>query len=504
MFKLFDRFSSPLRGGSFEIKGGASAFASPAAYRQRPHPPALLRDSIHHKLDEIRPNGTPTSSIQTLMARIREGLRPRFPMGNGRSRTMFEGIIADRGNLFSIKLPNGQNVTRTKEETELHILLQSQMRAVDPMWRDNGDSIDIQFLEHQVHAAALPVAPLQSSVETSLAARARRLRPTNPIHDLAPRTANATRPASGMQTTNPKPPPVHSDSGGLSHAGPSQAGATAKIGDGMPANIVQEFVDPYQATTRIYGAGVVNMETVNERLIGTSHLVKGISGANNDCWWRAALLSAILKSDPVALEQTVISRLGGDFRDDAAQLRRMGEAVRSEGVQRILTGMQMINLPADLERGSALKLPGYTDSQDAGRGEEVCRRIVNALLMRAGVPEDETISVVYDKRMGDMHHITALLNQLDCETVIFSKPWGNTYTHGRRNSFDPAISTVEICPRPGSCLSQIADDPSLSRRTENLLNELDGMPVLVCRGAHFDLAIPSATFYLARVRHPIQ
>jgi hypothetical protein len=502
MFKFLDRFSSPFKDRS--PVGSTPASASLAAFRQQPCSPALLTDSIHHRLDGLRPYGTPISSIQTLMARIRDGLKPRRPMANGRSNTMFEGIIADKGNLYSLKLPNSQHVTRTREETELHVLLQSRMRAVDPTWRDDGDSVDIKFLEHDMRAQpSIPMGPLRRSAAANhLPNPMQEPRPGGFAHNPATHPATVTQSGPGVRTTKPVPF-SNSRATALPYGSSSQSVTRPQTRSDMPENQVREFVDRFRNKTRIYGSGVVDMKTVGERLLGQSHLLKEISGANNDCWWRAALLSAIIKCDPVVLEQTVMSRLEPEFQDDAAQLRRMGEAVRSEGVHRILTGMRVANLADDLARGSALKLPGYTDSQDGGRGEDVCRRIVNALLIRAGVPDDEAMSTVHGRNMGDMHHVAALLNQLKCETAVFSRPWGE-FRPGQSTSFDPARSTVEICPQPGSFLDRVADDPSLPRRTENLLNELDNTPVLVHQGAHFNLAIPSTTFYLAGVRHPIQ
>lgn len=253
-----------------------------------------------------------------------------------------------------------------------------------------------------------------------------------------------------------------------------------------------------------FTAPLLNMQMIDSRInqltVGGSHRIKEISGANSDCWWRAGWLNALLqhsqKQMPAShLESVLIKKLGDDVSEDAKNITRMIEAMRVHGFAAVLTHMPHLthqtqlphqtraNQNADMEVPSRLMLPGEVNPDDDTQGEDVCRRLTEALLRHAGIPDVERLQSIHGKEPGDALLAAALCNELACDMVLYSKPWANT---------DHEAQAVWICPQPDSRLNALEiDEEKQDSLTKELINKVEQTPVFITRRGHFNLAIPT-------------
>lgn len=498
--------------------------------------PTLFADAIYEHLDGKRPFGTPQSLVKKLDRFIKNGLRPGQELRNGTRKTQFENIRATPAQLFNISLGSKRKVTRSQKETELHVLLQSQMQLVDPFFDDHGASVS-SLIEDTGHDATKRARTPTDAIPPRLRSPARlntpesdRWKPMKASQDdlsSIEEAARIQRRPSALQSTADASNFSDSESSGRSDSvffsplsstrssdtpavGETAARPSVAIESGAPAtppqrpaaaDAVHSFTDRYGNPTRIISDRAVDMQTVFDRLQGISHEVKTISGAASGCWWRGSMLVAITRLQPAALESTILQKLGPDYAVQARQLRDMGEAFRREGLHTVTTGMKLLSIDGDLDTPSRLKLPWITDRDDNGAGEEACMQVVDALLEKVGVPAGERFNIIRGGQMGDLHHICSILNQLSCDALVFSRPWAQV---GPDESprFDPTRSTLEICAQPGSRLANIDFQGDRTADTESVLNETDGLPGLVNKGGHFDFLIPGGHIHLAPMRYP--
>jgi hypothetical protein len=450
-----------------------------------PRPPSLLVDGIHDRLDGVRPNGTAKSSLQELRNMIKTVLTSGHASADDRFQIHVAGITARQDGLFNIRLGNACEVTRTLEETELHILLENQTNLVGVRARNNGNSIDGALSKGA--RPPVPAKPVPKKRSAPDAASTRTASLTGPTQQLSKRINAVDGPVHARPSLAPLVPVKAEKRPSGAAQSKASAGLVRDVHGGEM--VALDFTDTLGNQSRIFSARDVNMETVYEHMNKRSHLEKSISGAGCNCWWRAGMLSALLYRDPVALENTILYKLGQHFRKDAAAFRRMGESVRSGGLSTILTNMEAGPPDNGLAQPSRFKMAGTADRDNDMLGEKVCQRIVDGLLERSEVRDDERFNIVYGNRMGDLHHVASLLSQLECDTVVFSRPRAES-RRGQAARFDPTMSTIEIYAQPGSHLNRLTRGGSRSQCTDDLLNRLAGVPVLVHRALHYDLSIP--------------
>ena len=252
--------------------------------------------------------------------------------------------------------------------------------------------------------------------------------------------------------------------------------------------------------TFILRSPTFNLDTIdrsfNNIQAGGSHLVKIIAGDNNDCWWRAAWLSILIqhaiKDVPVPAKNTqvresqfekiILRQLGDEYAADAKNAARMIDAIRTVGCHSILTNIDGANLGGDFANDSKLKLPSEDKSIGETHGENVCRRLTEALMKKHGFSEEETAFSVVDDDLGDTTMIHALSHSLACDMVLYNNPPVNV-------NFDR--HEVWVGPHEDSTLNHLdVDTNDPASPTTELIKMLAQTPVLLRRRDHFNLAIP--------------
>ena len=445
----------------------------------------MLIDSIYHQLDSERPCGSSTSALKKLRNTIKQRLlkKPQVGSASALRRTQFANIDAHANNVETNSGSNNiyrlQNIDvyRSQQEIELHILLQSQLRAVDPSNVDTGDSVIFNKNTGQWK----PITTVSETKKRPMAT--------------PERSSSNTR---FSKLTREKLSRALAATAGASVKRPVAAPAVASVNTAHTG--VVEYSDILGNQIKRFSAEAVDMQVINDRLTTESHRVKEISGAGANCWWRCGMFAAIQQKTPADLEQ-IIGSLGPKFADHAAAVAQMAMAVHSQGPHAIQTNMTMLDCQTDMERASRIKLGGVSDAEDDGRGEFVCQEVVNALLERSGVPEQERYAIIYGDAQGDVHHLIALMSQLESSAVIFSKPWGEFHP-GEIPRFDSERSSIEVCAQPGTELARIGADPSRERGTNNLIAKLSQIPFLIHQGGHYNFCNPSGNINSANFRYP--
>ena len=161
----------------------------------------------------------------------------------------------------------------------------------------------------------------------------------------------------------------------------------------------------------------------------------------------------------------------------------MADACQSDGMHKILTGMELANEQADFACPSCLKLPGTADINGVA-GERALRKLTDALLLKAGVPDDVRELAVKRDGMGEANMVSLLTHLLGANCMIYSRPWRSA------GEWDVEASTLTVCPVDGSRLATLEYDENKAACSENVINELDTIPALINRGAHFNLCYP--------------
>lgn len=456
---------------------------------------ALFLDAIYEHPDnkglreQPRPFGTPRSALRKLGKIISRKLsRNDSSMNTSFQTTSFAAIHREPSGLFRLNTENNQSLIRDRKEMELHILLQSQFRYASGFGTDGGHQLDhgdsVSFLE--AHGGVARTMPEQAP---------RPSRPRRAPTAAAPRVENTASFGSALVGTA-----AESVDGG-------PVNSTAESVDSAPLDGFMPSPDPafrarfeedqYGNRVHTFTHETIDMEAVDQMLLSTSHIVKGISSANGNCWLRAGWLAALTKhmgrSEGEELEALLRDKLGPGFYDDARKVREMAAAFKRDGIQEIVTGMELANRNADFEKESYLKVPGENNlpSGADSEGEAVCTRLTGALLRHAGVSEADIDRYIVQSNFGEHCHLNTLLRELDCDSIVFGRQveWNDASATAR---FRPDWSVLAISARPGSRLENPRIHPGQSC-TNALLNELDTPPIFLHKGAHFNLCIPKAS-----------
>lgn len=254
------------------------------------------------------------------------------------------------------------------------------------------------------------------------------------------------------------------------------------------------------------GPGAVDTNYIDEMLnkvvrFNNTHLVKNISGAAANCWWRAAWILVLIKHAEVTripeahLENILIQKLGPDCTNDAKKITQMVRAIREEGFYTVLTNMTHANLAADLESESRLKLPGMADEQGTIEAETICSSLTAQLLAQANVPYEIYGESVFGNEMGGDSLIAVLCSELQTDMVIFSRPW-------KDGKMDVEHSELAICTQPKGkfkLVEKSADTPQ--KLAEEIVNHaLEGAAVIIHKGSHFNVSLPCESIW--RCRYP--
>jgi hypothetical protein len=430
--------------GAAGLAATASTGAGPASAAA-----SIFVDAVHDQLDGQTPHGSTRASLTKLNALIEQKLQPVAPRTDGSFATSFRNINPVGDGNFAIRLDNGQSVTRSLEETRLHILLESQLRQCAPPAAGNDAAISmVELARHDFDAAS-------RKRETSAPGKRAAPAPAMPA------------PASPLAT--PSTP-------------------EANFWNSTLDTQVFPCSDISGNHNRIFNRACMDVTEACARLTSTSHRLKTVSGFRNDCWWRASMISAILQADPATLEATIVQKLGTSHASDAAQLRRMAQAARDHGLQAVVTKVGSAATGVDIGE-SLLKLPGGTD-QHGTAGEEICRRVVGGLLAHANVDQSEIDSTVTGTHLGQLQFIPVLLSQLGCDAVIMHQPSALADKDQPVGTDQPNIA-VEICAQPGSPLHDFPLYVDRVEFTDKFVEAAQHVPCLSFGAAHLNLYIPN-------------
>ncbi len=374
---------------------------------------------------------------------IRQRLQPRENLANGARKTGFSIVTAQENGLYEVALASGAAKLRTKEETELHLL--------------------IEFHLSQVEANAAEPAPAAPAATEAP-------QPAVPENG-APDSA---APASHTQ----KKPQKHVRF--ASQHMPAQAPRTAHQGS-------HAYKEQY------FDAQAIDLNLIDANVLkGGTHKFVKLSGTDYNCWWRGGMLVALFQLDPAVLRQRLAERLGDSYparEADVAKLCEIGQAARQGQLSEILTGMHADPTEAATDTAGKLKLPGLSDAADNGEGEAVCKRLVRQLLLNAGEDEDVVDGAIDNTRAikGDNTLIKVLLKQLGCSYALVNRNASDNPDH------DGGLVThgIEISPNEDSGLHGIQVDQAGTADASAIAATLESENVawLVYGHAHFNMAI---------------
>lgn len=383
--------------------------------------------------------------------------------------TGFTAIQRDQGGLYRLNATNHQELTRTKAEMELHILLQSQVRYASAYVNGGAQTVDFGDSVTMTEARAGRDSSMSRQAAQASTRQPAPSAPPSPAATVVNAPGSAAATATGRAASgNPFPSP--------------DPAFRARFEEDQQGNRIHNFTSE-----------TIDMETVDRMLMSTSHIVKGISGANGNCWLRSGWLNALVthknRSAGQELEALLREKLGPEYDDDARKVREMAGAFHRDGIQTVVTGMEFANKRADFETESYLKLPAE-DSLCSGadsEGEAVCTRLTGALLRRAGVSEEDLDKYIVQSNFGEHWLLNTLLRELDCDSIVYGRQveWNDASASA---VFRPDWSLLAISARPDSRLENLPIFPGQSC-TDALLNELDTPPVQLHKGAHFNLCI---------------
>ncbi|MES2832096.1 MAG: hypothetical protein V4695_08900 [Pseudomonadota bacterium] len=472
----------------------------------------LLTDAIHYRLDNRQPHGTPRAKINRLKEYIHAKLRPGQKVSEYTRATGFSAIKSRDGDLFELTAANGQRLKRTRQETELHVLLQSQLQHNGAIGTDTGDAITLEINRHpgrRAHAptpsrkTAAPPATL-ATLPGSASARSANT-PARPVNQAS--YNSSSQPVAPEPRPNvPQPAPMPS----AAMPAPAPTPASAPAADAAATN--PQFRPPEDmenasgTKSKIYFSQTVDMREL-DNVFSHSHQRKSISPVGNNCWWRSTFAAIIMQhgTTPQRLQAAFENlQLGSDYEIDIQNVLAMAMGNGNKGMTEIFTNLTHAKLSHDLEQESRLKMPGEEVQYDAREnsletaGEASCRRLTKAILLKKGNDADEVEQCVNGNAPGELHLVTSLTEALDANLIIFNQPW-------TRNEMPPRWSvdesTLTICARPGSALENLEHDPDKQSCTKAILRETDVYPVLTIRATHYDLMVTSTN--IAQAHYPI-
>lgn len=484
---------------------------------------SLLDDSIHACLNEQDGQTAQNSSVIKLRAILNRALHPLGRPASEAWRTQFTNIsgkIDSKERVrFDLHVAN-QIVTRTQEEIELHILLQSKLRAIDPLSADTGDSIDSESIEREMQLCSgyapdtLPrTAAVVEEIGAALIDEVERSLPAStdlkdldsfmtecPLSD-----AMASTPVRIVNASDDVEPCSLPSGDGASTAPNGIVMPSFTATDVMPVEVRPGVYDVLNLGNKMrrVNAQAVDMQSLCERFHGlstSSHLIKNISGGNAHCWWRAGMTTALLQKKPETLRELLIMKLGNDFADDTEKLCRMAAAVRSDGPNAMMTGPMgsgdggprpehSNTVQTDiLEIESKLKLPNCPDD---GEGERVCQRIVDGLLEKAGVKSQERCEAIFGDEMGSEDLLITLLRELDCNTLLLhiDSDFNNIDDQGNV-PVDYAEADFRWCENGDLGLANVEYDSSSLVFAKNIADAARTSPFIVFRDSHCSIGIP--------------
>ena len=426
----------------------------------------------HNFRNKSRPFGSSRSALKKLGKLIENKLSGHGePVVANSTLTGFAAIHREQGGLYRLNATNDQTLTRTRAEMELHILLQSQARYASEF--ANGGVATADFGDSVSMREARSVTGSRTSRQAAQPFAGPPAAKTRPPLPIAARVVNVSASAAATAT----------ERAASGHPFPSPDPAfQARFEEDQCGNRIHSFTSE-----------TIDMQTVDRMLTSTSHIVKGLSGANGNCWIRSGWLNALVthknRSAGQELEALLRDKLGPEYYDDARKVREMAAAFKRDGIQTVATGMELANKKADFETESYLKLPEENSlgSGAESEGEAICTRLTGALLRRAGVSEADLDKYIVQPNFGEHWLLNTLLRELDCDSIVYGRQveWNDASATA---AFRPDWSLLAISARPGSRLENLPIFPGQSC-TDALLNELDTPSVQLHKGAHFNLCI---------------
>lgn len=133
--------SSSPKAASVLADAGPESSILPRPASPRPLLKQRLEDSILQRVWGTRRHGSSDDDLRRLTTRTMTALKSGQALVSGTHPRPLQAIAA-AGDGYRIQLDTGAVVTRTAEETALHVMIQSHLRLVDPQLKNTGDSLE--------------------------------------------------------------------------------------------------------------------------------------------------------------------------------------------------------------------------------------------------------------------------------------------------------------------------------------------------------------------------
>jgi len=501
---------------------GAKRHSKPAAESELKNTPFLkseahlqvFSDAVHQHLDGRRPGGTSSGALKRLANIVKETLRPKIQRGDGSYTTNFSHIeYLPKSNKFKLNLENNRSVYREQSEIALHIYLQSQFRQREskhqsnPIGSDTGDSLApeiaakvIKHNQRQKRQRITSLDTVQHQLPDSPRAPTATDSPDHPPPREVPgKSASTATPISttdqnfNLDTAQRRPsvnsPRAATEATETSTEVARLAGCTHHkdyLGNKI-ATFDSQAVYFTNLNKEDHG---IQLSGIDYMLTYTSHDLKRISDQAGSSWWRAAWIGAITKHSGISRQEPfknfLRNRLGTNLTPELdADIENIGDmmnAVQQSKLSEIMTEMELANRTQDLGQPSCLKLPGTQDPNDTA-AEDSCRRLTDALLKKAGVPNDAYILNSSKPQDGGISIVATLMGQLDTECVIYSRALDD------KGDTNLKASAISVCAQSESQLSNIESEINNENRTTALIHGCENLPVLLNENGRYSVCV---------------
>jgi len=333
----------------------------------------------------------------------------RAPLGNIK-------VVED--NLYHIKLPHGQQIERSQPETLLHTLLQSHLRNIgETSATASQDALSLSlFLDEDGKI----ITPPQTS-------------------------------ATDQAPADQHPPPEKRQKTDLT---------TIILGDIGPNHLLKSYHrdnSDFNAIQNCFKSSVSQQQ----------HRLTILSGAKNNCWWRAAWASLLYQNEHHQLE--------GNLVDNIRQLIQ-----HQENVPRVSNSFSRLshwlNQSTDHRQFLTqqhqdlylypcnLKYPNESDMAEQTAAESDLAMLTFVILSGLGLDEEAIYNQIFDRRTyGEAALMTGLISNLGGTGIMLSKREGLLLVDEKKDAFN----------------------------SSNVFEKLKALPVIKYAREHFDIYLPT-------------
>jgi len=262
-----------------------------------------------------------------------------------------------------------------------------------------------------------------------------------------------------------------------------------------------------------FGAGVIDLDEIDRRLLTLTHHVRKMECSDNGSWWRAAFLSALMgtnysESDEIAAQRLYdrVAALGDDLISEAKLLKDMAEKLRlndgTGGIHTVLTDLEPETPKEHFKAfSSRLKAVGEADNDPSRPGETALKKIARAMLLKAGYSHAAVEKLMSDSspREGSPDDVRALISQFGQErSQMFMRPRKDpsTYpTNPVNDDVDLNTATLDIAGlkdfKGHEIVKPEIEEESGHTYVEMVGRSLNARPVAVFDDGHFGISVPT-------------